>query len=1819
MARTRISVYDGEQISFFATDNLGVAGYITKLSGGIYLGAAPIIGDSLSLNGTGSNGAITNAIWNGNTIATTYGGTGLTSYALGDLLYASAANTLSKRAIASDGSDEGKVLVVGSDKTPQWSYTIGKAGQTITVAGDLVVQGEQVTMNTTQVLVEDTIMTLNSNLTGTPASTLTSGIEVERGTATNATLLWNENTDRWIAGLAGAEIELVDLSSSQALSNKTSYNGLVLTAQATGFNIKGGTTQKTLTVNNNLTLSGTDGVTLSFASNLTTTGAFTTSLTQTGNVTLTLPSVNGTLATLAGSETFTNKSGYNGLVVTANSGIITTGTWNGTAVLTTYGGTGRTSYTAGDMVYYSSGTALSTIAKGANKSVLWSNGTTPSWTTGLNLAGNLTIEGTSTNTFADTSSLTSATFSSSGFTGSGWGISYSASTYVGGNGATTGYSAVFDHLTVRGTMSIYELLIQQIRATNGSIFVTSVGKVESATAFDVNNDTVMTMEDVPTFAIGDLVRAKKVMPKNNAGALAFDTYQIDGVVQAVNYASKTVTVRVADSTQRTNFNTYKIGMEFVRMGSSDANRQGSVYMTSDDNNAPFMQIIDGVASLADWQSIGKIKVHLGKLTGITDTSIQAGALTGYGLYTSRIYLGTGSAVNNSLTLAADATGAFLTMKYGGNVVFDFQATGTPYAKIANFYFSNDSLWAGNAAVGNAATTFILDATNKVIKLGATASGITGTSASGIYLAGDGTFNIAIDAKNYIRKTASKMEIASEDFELNTGNLLISGNTTSSYLKVGTVTGVSNTTGAGLYVANDGTFIITNTDGSNYIKSTGTAVEIKSTDFDLVTGNLSIVGNAASSTLKMGTVTGVADTASSHAGLYVDNNGNFLLVNTAANSYIKSTGTGIEIKSNDFNLESGALKLVGDTTSSYIQLGTVTSATDTTAGHQGIYVDNTGNMMIQSGTTSNYLQVTTTKLEIGAGNLKLSGSTTNSFLKIGTVTGVTDTTAANQGIYLDNTGNMMIKSGTAANYFQVTSSLMQLVAGNLTISANATSSYIKLGTVTGVTDVAGSNTGTWIDNSGNFLSFGDSSDYIQRNGATLTIKATAFDLSAGSGATTLHLTTTYFRLGNTTSATDVANAGIYMTNGGDVAIVGDSGNYIKKTGTSLTLKSSTFNLTSGSLTIDSTATTGGISYGTSYSLKNDGTGSLANGNVSWTATTALISGWSIIAAALYKDESTNGVGLLSGHATSAVRMYAGATYANLDKAPFRINKYGKLYAQGADINGEAIVPSWRTTYNGAVNTASYFEETFAKSGAGDTYSDFQDGGSKTVTTDFGPWTITTGGPTPANNAPRGFIYHFSENVTGYSTGYSATGSGAISVYSYPNTFGDYFTMTAYQAPRKWLKVFESSLLTFPGVEYPKVRSTDTTATGSTSITTEYLQPTIEVGFVLRFINGTPSGNANPSLRIVIKKYSLTDGAVSGAAGDTITSSQYSVKSVKSDWFTAKIRVPSEYFETLGAGYAIKINIEVNPYSGDTYVDNLSSTISGENLPDVSIRQFFIRRPLVLKDVITDSLSVRGTLQVDGDLVVDGSQTVVYDQQAVGDFILNSQKTIILTDSSNNQYELTDRTTQKILEARLPASAIVSSTTYTNPAWITGLSRAKLANGTANHVVINDASGVMSSEAQLAISRGGTGKSSWTQWGLLYASATTTLANTGALTGILRGNGNAAPTAIAMGSATYALGVNDAGTDYTWINFDDSIKRASYTAPIGGIVQGVTLVPTGADEASAIQYKMGKNKLLVFLNGQYMRPVDDYVEVDNKHIKFNIDIAADGVISYVIFTW
>ena len=224
-------------------------------------------------------------------------------------------------------------------------------------------------------------------------------------------------------------------------------------------------------------------------------------------------------------------------------------------------------------------------------------------------------------TIADGESIGTTTFSS-GFAGSGYRIDKDLT-------ETGKASATFDNLTVRGTMSIYELLVQQVRATNGNLFISSTGKVDSVSesggTYTLGVDTGEGSGH--GFAAGDVLRMQRF---DNTGGGTSVTIS-DLTVQAVSSTgSFTATLRSGTTAPAA-------GFEYVRLGStSNASRRGGIYLTADDTNAPFIDVFDEITQHTDFNTAGKTKTRMGKLSGIT--SARFGALSGFGFWASGLSL-----------------------------------------------------------------------------------------------------------------------------------------------------------------------------------------------------------------------------------------------------------------------------------------------------------------------------------------------------------------------------------------------------------------------------------------------------------------------------------------------------------------------------------------------------------------------------------------------------------------------------------------------------------------------------------------------------------------------------------------------------------------------------------------------------------------------------------------------------------------------------------------------------------------------------------------------------------------------------------------------------------------------------------------------------------------------------------------------------------------------------------------------------------------------------------------------------------------------------
>lgn len=72
-----------------------------------------------------------------------------------------------------------------------------------TISGNLTVNGTTTSIDTTNLEIEDNMVVLNKNQTGEPASSLQSGIEVERGDFGNTKLYFDEGSGRWKADILG--------------------------------------------------------------------------------------------------------------------------------------------------------------------------------------------------------------------------------------------------------------------------------------------------------------------------------------------------------------------------------------------------------------------------------------------------------------------------------------------------------------------------------------------------------------------------------------------------------------------------------------------------------------------------------------------------------------------------------------------------------------------------------------------------------------------------------------------------------------------------------------------------------------------------------------------------------------------------------------------------------------------------------------------------------------------------------------------------------------------------------------------------------------------------------------------------------------------------------------------------------------------------------------------------------------------------------------------------------------------------------------------------------------------------------------------------------------------------------------------------------------------------------------------------------------------------------------------------------------------------------------------------------------------------------
>jgi hypothetical protein len=152
------------------------SGYVYRINGTSVLSSTQVLGLTVS------SGNITSGTWSGTAISVPYGGTGLTSYTVGDILYAATSSSLGKLSAGTAGS----VLVsAGAGSTPYYLGQLGLAAGTAVTSYNVNIVAA--TSNATHPLVF------------TPASSSLSGVAV----SSRSTISFNPSTDIMsVSGLA---------------------------------------------------------------------------------------------------------------------------------------------------------------------------------------------------------------------------------------------------------------------------------------------------------------------------------------------------------------------------------------------------------------------------------------------------------------------------------------------------------------------------------------------------------------------------------------------------------------------------------------------------------------------------------------------------------------------------------------------------------------------------------------------------------------------------------------------------------------------------------------------------------------------------------------------------------------------------------------------------------------------------------------------------------------------------------------------------------------------------------------------------------------------------------------------------------------------------------------------------------------------------------------------------------------------------------------------------------------------------------------------------------------------------------------------------------------------------------------------------------------------------------------------------------------------------------------------------------------------------------------------------------------------------------
>jgi hypothetical protein len=364
--------------------------------------------------------------------------------------------------------------VVASAKLVDYSITAAKIannltyGSDLTISGNLTVNGQTTTIDTVSTVIEDPLIVLASNQTGSPSVDI--GFIGERGTSDNIAFVWDEsasefvtafttdlvtNTTISIASYANFHTNNANIGGNLAVGGNISITGNVTSLNVTG-NITGGNllTPGVVTATGNVT-----------GGNVTTAGQ----VTATGNIT------GGNLTTAGITSTGS---------LSASTTIVATGNITGGNLITGGLASVTGNITGGNLITGGLASVTGNITGGnLTTAGLTSTGTLSS--TGNANVGNL---GTAGQVIA-TSNITGGNLTTAGITSTG---SLSASTTIAATGNITGGNLITTGITQTGTLTATgnvnggNIVSSTVTGGAGTLTLNATGDVVFAQSGNIN-------------------------------------------------------------------------------------------------------------------------------------------------------------------------------------------------------------------------------------------------------------------------------------------------------------------------------------------------------------------------------------------------------------------------------------------------------------------------------------------------------------------------------------------------------------------------------------------------------------------------------------------------------------------------------------------------------------------------------------------------------------------------------------------------------------------------------------------------------------------------------------------------------------------------------------------------------------------------------------------------------------------------------------------------------------------------------------------------------------------------------------------------------------------------------------------------------------------------------------------------------------------------------------------------------------------------------------------------------------------------------------